>query len=146
MGSEMCIRDRRGRERARGAGGLGSPRLPLPSSLSPPMLRIGVEELSWRGRLTRTLEVGPSHLCALDGRGERCSTWPLAELIEIGREADRLWMVVPGLCGACSRKVTYATGSEKECEALVALLRTARQRPGGSGAFVAAMRDAMSAA
>lgn len=110
------------------------------------MLRISVEELSWRGTLPRTLEVGPSHLCALTSQGERQRTWPLADLLDIGVLRDRLALRVPCACGTFSRTLTYQTSGESECEALATLLREAQQRPGGSRAFVSAMRDAMGAA
>lgn len=110
------------------------------------MLRLAVEELSWRGKLPRTLEVGPTHLCALTSQGERQSTWSLADLLDIGVLRDRLALRVPCACGTCSRRLVYQTSGEHECKALATLLREAQQRPGGTRAFVSAMRDAMGAA
>jgi len=110
------------------------------------MLRIGVDERTWRGPVARTLEVGPSHLCALDGQGERQSTWALTDVLDVSVLRDQLRLRVPCWCGTASRTLVFRTGSETECDALASLLRNAKARPGGARAFVAAMRDAMGAA
>ena len=94
--------------------------------------RLVAEEISWRGRLTRTLLIGQSHIVVLDEYGRQAARWDLASIVDAFGTRDVLHLRVPCMttCGLFSRTVVFALKlGHAECSRLASSIRDACTRP-----------------
>lgn len=89
------------------------------------------EEVSWRGRLKRILQVGPSHVSILDKDGCQISAcWEPSDILGVYSSSQvQLHLRVPGPCGLCAvTRVFEIQSCGSECEKLVEAVNGLRLR------------------
>jgi hypothetical protein len=94
-------------------------------------MRVHTEELSWRGRLKRILEVGSNHVSLLDAHGRKTAVcWEVSDILSVCRSSqEKLHLRVPGPCGLCAvTRVFVLQGGGSECEQLVEAVNSLRFR------------------